>query len=136
MPSKIDISPLPFREETYAIVGAAIEVQKVLGLGFSELVYHDALCRELELRGIPFESEKDIEILYKGTPLARTYRADLICYGQIIVELKAVECLLPEHTAQLINYLRATSLPMGVLINFGENKINFRPVPNSALLSN
>ncbi len=136
MPSKIDISPLPFREETYAIVGAAIEVQKVLGLGFSELVYHDALCRELELRGIPFESEKDIEVLYKGAPLARTYRADLICYGQIIVELKAVECLLPEHTAQLINYLRATSLPMGVLINFGENKINFRPVPNSALLSN
>lgn len=136
MPTNSNTSSLPFHDETYTIIGAAIEAHKVLGVGFSELVYHDALCRELELRGVPFESEKDIQVLYKGSPLARTYRADIICYGKIIVELKAVDHLLPEHTAQLINYLRATSLPMGILINFGENKLNFRPVPNATLLRN
>lgn len=124
------LDDVQYEDEVYAVIGAAIEVQKVLGQGFSELVYHEALCRELGLRGIPFESEKEIEVVYKGTPLTRTYRADIICYGDIILELKMVHALLPEHTAQVLNYLKATGKPLGVLINFGETPLGRRIVPN------
>lgn len=120
----------PFDAETYAIIGAAIEVQKVLGQGFSELVYHDALCREFELRGIPYESEKEITVIYKNEPLERTYRADIICYDDIIVELKMVKTLLPEHTAQVLNYLKATKKQLGILINFGQSPLERKIIPN------
>ena len=119
-----------YQDEIYTIVGAAMEVQNELGLGFLELVYHDALNIELGLRGIPYETEKPIAITYKGRPLDRTYKADLVCYGNIIVELKAVDKLLSEHTAQLLNYLKATGSTIGVLINFGEKPLRYKIVPN------
>ena len=119
-----------YDQELYAIIGAAMEVQNELGMGFLELVYHDALNIELGLRGIPFETEKPIAINYKGKPLERTYKADLVCYDQIVVELKSVEKLKAEHTAQLLNYLKATGLPMGVLINFGERPLRYKIIPN------
>ena len=119
-----------YDQELYAIIGAAMEVQNEMGEGFLELVYHDALNLELTLRGIPYETEKPIAINYKGQPLERTYKADLVCYDTIVVELKSVEKLKAEHTAQLLNYLKATGLPMGVLINFGEKPLRYKIVPN------
>ena len=119
-----------YKQELYSIVGAAMEVQNVMGQGFSELVYHDALNIELELRGIPYETEKPIAINYKGKQLERTYKADLVCYDRIVVELKSVDKLKAEHTAQLLNYLKATGSPMGILINFGEKPLHYKIVPN------
>lgn len=119
-----------YSQELYAIIGAAMEVQNELGMGFLELVYHDALNVELELRGIPYETEKPIAITYKGQPLERSYKADLVCFDTIVVELKSVEKLKAEHTAQLLNYLKATGMPMGILINFGEKPLRYKIVPN------
>ena len=119
-----------YDQELYAIIGAAMEVQNELGEGFLELVYHDALNMELRLRDIPYETEKQIVIHYKGQPLDRIYKADLVCYDKIVVELKSVEKLKAEHTAQLLNYLKATGLPMGILINFGEKPLRYKIVPN------
>jgi GxxExxY protein len=119
-----------YDQELYGIIGAAMEVQNELGMGFLELVYHDALNVELGLRGIPYETEKPIAITYKDKPLERVYKADLVCYGNIVVELKSVEKLKAEHTAQLLNYLKATGMPMGILINFGEKPLHYKIVPN------
>lgn len=119
-----------YPEEVFEIIGAAMEVQKELGRGFAELVYHEALNIELGLRKIPYESEKLITIKYKEKILERTYKADLVCYGNIIVELKSVEKLKTEHTAQLLNYLKATDQPLGILINFGELPLKYKLVPN------
>ena len=119
-----------YSQELYAIIGAAMEVQNEMGEGFLELVYHDALNVELGLRGIPYETEKPIAITYKDKPLERVYKADLVCYGNIVVELKSVEKLKAEHTAQLLNYLKATGMPMGILINFGEKPLRYKIVPN------
>ena len=119
-----------YPSETYAVIGAAMEVQNELGCGFAELVYHEALNIELGLRGIPFETEKLITITYKGHLLERTYKADLVCYDNIVVELKAVDKLKTEHTSQLLNYLKATNLPLGILINFGETQLKYKIIPN------
>ena len=121
---------IQFQQEVFDIIGAAMEVHNHLGRGFLELVYHDALNVELGLRGIPYETEKPIVINYKGQPLERTYKADLVCYDNIVVELKSVEKLKTEHTAQLLNYLKATNLPLGILINFGEPTLKYKIVPN------
>ena len=121
---------IQYQEEVFNIIGAAMEVQNHLGRGFLELVYHEALNIELGLRGIPFETEKLITIAYKGHLLERTYKADLVCFENIVVELKSVEKLKTEHTAQLLNYLKATNLPLGVLINFGETPLKYKIVPN------
>ena len=119
-----------YDQELYAIIGAAMEVQNELGMGFLELVYHDALNVELGLRGIPYATEKPITITYKQKPLERVYKVDLVCFENIVVELKAVEVLKAEHTAQLLNYLKATGMPMGILINFGEKPLRYKIVPN------
>ena len=119
-----------FQQEIFNIIGAAMEVQNHLGRGFLELVYHEALNIELGLRGIPFETEKLMTIAYKGHLLQRTYKADLVCYENILVELKSVEKLKTEHTAQVLNYLKATNLPLGILINFGETPLKYKIVPN------
>ena len=121
---------IQFQQEIYDIIGAAMEVQNELGRGFAELVYHEALNIELGLRGISFETEKLITISYKGYLLERNYKADLICFDKIVVELKSVEILKTEHTAQLLNYLKATKLPLGILINFGETPLKYKIVPN------
>ena len=119
-----------YQNEVYAILGAAMEVQNELGCGFLEMVYHEALNIELKLRKIPFETEKLITVSYKGHLLEKNYRADLVCYDNIVVELKSVEKIKSEHVAQLLNYLKATNLPMGILINFGEKPIQYKIVPN------
>jgi GxxExxY protein len=107
------------REDVFAIVGAAIEVHRVLGPGFLEAVYQVALAVELQSRSIPFESQVCLPIYYKGQLLEKSYCADYLCYEQIIVEIKAIDKLTGMEEAQLHNYLRATGLQVGLLINFG-----------------
>ena len=108
-----------YKDEAFLIQGAIFEVYRTLGCGFLEAVYQKALEVELAQRNIPFVSQAEIEVEYKGVKLDQTYRADLICYDKIILELKAVQNLLPEHEAQLQNYLRATKMRVGLLVNFG-----------------
>ena len=109
---------LLYPDEVYAIQGAIFEVYKNVGSGFLENVYQECLELELASRGIPFVAQKDIDIYYKGNKLSQKYRADVVCYDKIILELKAVKTLLPEHEAQLQNYLRATGMKVGLLVNF------------------
>ena len=111
--------------QTYAIIGAAMEVHTVLGCGFLEPVYQEALAREFLLRGIPFRREIELPISYKGELLAVKYKPDLICYEQIIVELKALDNIGGREKAQVINYLKATGLERGLLLNFGTTRLEY-----------
>ena len=108
---------LIYEEETFAIRGAIFEVYKTLGDGYLEEVYQNALEEELKLRGIAFVAKKELHIMYKGRDCG-LYEPDFICFDKIIVELKAVEALHPKHSAQLMNYLRATGHKLGLLVNF------------------
>ena len=108
-------------ERIYSIIGAAMRVHSELKHGLLESVYQGSLAIELGLRDIPHESEKLIRIYYRGIPLEKYYRADIVCYNDIILELKAVDKILPEHRAQLFNYLRLTKAKIGILMNFGDN---------------
>lgn len=103
------------------MIGAAIEVHRVLGSGFLEAVYQEAFEMELESRGIPFEAQVSMKIEYKGKALEKLYCADLICFGQIIVELKALDKITGKEESQLLNYLKATGQKVGFLINFGSH---------------
>ncbi len=114
---------LLYPEESYKINGALYEVHKELGPGLLEKVYQEALEKELKLQGIPYEREKSFTIMYKGEKLEQMYIADFVCYNKIVVELKAVEELLPIHTAQVINYLAITGYQLGLLVNFNAQKI-------------
>ena len=111
---------LLYPTESYAIRGAIFEVHKQKGSGFLEKVYQECLEQEFIQRGIPYEREKRIIIDYKGKVLEQEYIADFVCYGKIIVECKAVKELIDVHRAQIINYLRATNLRLGFLVNFSE----------------
>lgn len=112
--------------ETYAILGAAMEVHRELGCGFLEAVYAEALDFELEERRIPHEREQAIPIRYKSRLLPANYRADFVCLGSIIVEIKALAALGGVEEAQLLNYLKATGLPRGLLINFGTPSLGWK----------
>jgi GxxExxY protein len=112
------MSKLILEQETYRILGASFEVYKEKGCGFVEPVYQECLELELASQGIEFLAQQEIGLSYKGRPLQQTYRADLVCFGMVIVEIKAVSALTDEHRAQLMNYLRATGLKVGLLINF------------------
>ena len=112
---------LIYSRESYAINGAAMEVYNQLGHGFLEAVYQEALEREFLSRGIPFEREKLLTISYKGENLKQTYKADFVCYGKIIVELKAVSELTDAHRSQVHNYLHATGFHLGIILNFGSS---------------
>ena len=110
---------LLYRQECYDIVGACFAVYKDKGCGFLEAVYQECLEIELTARNIPFVAQPELHIQYRGQTLRQTYLPDFLCYDKIIVEIKAVVNLAPEHRAQLINYLKVTSLELGLLINFG-----------------
>ena len=109
----------PYSEKGYALMGAAFEVNNELGGGLAEEIYQQSLEIELELRGIPFWSKHEIPVFYKQRELKKRYIPDLMVYDKIVVELKSVSALLPEHEGQLINYMRISKSPIGYLINFG-----------------
>ena len=111
--------PLIYESESYAIRGAIFEVYSILGSGYLEEVYQNALEEELKLREIPFTAKQRLTINYKGRDCGNYYAPDLICYEKMIVEIKAVDALHPKHKAQLMNYLKATGYKVGLLVNFG-----------------
>ena len=108
-----------YKEESYKIVGAAFNVYNGLGPGFLEAVYQEALEIEFQKQGIPYEREKQLKIQYNGIELKQTYKVDFVCFGKIIVELKAVSALDDTHRSQVYNYLHATNYKLGLLLNFG-----------------
>ena len=112
--------------QTRAIIGAAMEVHRQLGPGFLEAVYQEALAIELADRRTPFQREQELPIDYKGRRLPCKYRADFVCYEDIIVELKALQLLSGTEEAQVLNYLKATSLGRGLLLNFGRPSLEFK----------
>jgi GxxExxY protein len=112
------MSKLILEQETHRILGACFEVYKEKGCGFVEPVYQECLELELASQGIEFLAQQEIGLSYKGRLLRQTYRADFVCFGKVIVEIKAVSALTDEHRAQLMNYQRATGLRVGLLINF------------------
>lgn len=113
------MNELLYKVEVYNIVGAAMEVYNQLGNGFLEAVYQEALALELQLRDIPFIEHPPLELCYKGKILHRHYIPDMLLYDKIIVELKAISILGNNEQAQLLHYLKATGLRLGLLINFG-----------------
>ena len=108
-----------YADEVYRIQGAIFEVNAQMGAGFLEAVYQECLALEFAARGIPFKAGETLALAYKGQPLSQGYRADFICFNRIIVELKALAALTPEHRAQVLNYLRCTNFKLGLLVNFG-----------------
>ena len=111
--------------ETYAIIGAAMEVHKVLGCGFLEAVYQEALAREFQRRCLIFGEQVELRISYKGELLATCYRADFVVFDRIIVEIKALDMLGGREKAQILNYLKASGIRCGLLINFGARSLQY-----------
>lgn len=110
-----------YKQESYDIIGAAMHVFNTLGHGFLEAVYQEALEIELTKRGIPFDPQKELKIIYDGKELKQTHKPDFMCYDKIIIEIKAVSALDDSHRSQLYNYLHATGYKLGLLINFGSS---------------
>lgn len=110
-----------FKEESYLIQGAIFEVYKELGPGFLEAVYQECLEHEMRSRNIPFVRQQELSISYKGQQLRQSYKPDFICFEKIIIEIKAISDLRPEHQAQTLNYLKATGIRLGLLVNFGSH---------------
>lgn len=107
------------------VIGAAMRVHSTLGPGFTEAVYQNALALEMALEGIPFEREVSLEVRYRGE-LVGLYRADLLVAGGLILELKAVQAILPEHEVQVVNYLAATGFATALLLNFGTRSLQVK----------
>ncbi len=112
------MSDLGLNKITEVVIGAAIEVHRQLGPGLPESAYHECLCKELSLRGIPFERERPLQLVYKGLELECGYRLDILAANSVVVEIKSVESLAPVHEAQLITYLKLGGWKIGLLINF------------------
>ena len=123
MPASI---PLSDDQRTYAIIGAALEVHRVLGSGFLELFYKDALALEFGARGIPFEAEVPCVIEYKGRPLRGHYRMDFVCFGEVVIEVKARSITGPADHAQVISYLASSRLQIGLMLNFGGQRLEHK----------
>ncbi len=109
--------------ETYGIIGAAMEVHNVLGRGFLESVYGEAFAAELNARKIAYRREAPLNVIYKGTALPCQFKADFICFDNILVELKALPRLSAPEVAQILNYLKAAKMRKGLLLNFGAEKL-------------
>lgn len=114
--------------QTHAIIGACMEVHRILGFGFSETVYQEAAAREFALRGIPYVREPGLEVVYKGERLDTVFRADFLCFDEIVVEFKALAKLGDNDMAQVLNELKASKKRRGLLINFGARRLEFKRV--------
>lgn len=123
------MAELIYPQESYKIMGACFEVYKEKGAGFHEATYQECLEIELGLQGIPFNPKKELRLTHKGHELRTKFIPDLVCYDKIVVELKAVETLADEHEAQVLNYLHATGMELGILVNFGHYpKVQYRRI--------
>ncbi|MDI6740159.1 MAG: GxxExxY protein [Candidatus Edwardsbacteria bacterium] len=120
------MAELLYKAETYSIIGAAIEVHTILGCGFLEAVYQEALCVEFTERGIPYVPQPTLSVTYKNRLLNKQYQPDFVVFDKIIVELKALDTLTKNETAQLLNYLKASKMRCGLLLNFGSPKIEWK----------
>ena len=118
-----------YKDESYNIIGAAMEVHRIIGCGYTEPIYQEALEHEFKLRNIPYEREKVFNINYKDITLQKNFRVDFVCYNKIIVELKAVSELTDGHFAQVYNYLKATNMKLGILLNFGDTELQRERIP-------
>ena len=117
---------LIYKNEAYKIIGAAMEIHNILGSGFLEAVYQEALEIEFKKRGIPFVREPHLKIIYKDITLKKTYEADFVCYDKIIIETKATRQLTGKDESQVINYLTATGFELGLLFNFGAGSLEYK----------
>ncbi|MPM07967.1 hypothetical protein SDC9_54278 [bioreactor metagenome] len=122
------LTDLEFKEETYKIIGAAMEVHSILGNGFLEAVYHEALCIEFERRNIPYMHEEPLSIKYKNVVLKRKYIPDFFCFNGIIVEVKASSNLTSDDMGQVLNYLKVTGCTLAILLNFGSKSLQYKRV--------
>ena len=113
---------------TFSIIGAAMEVHSIIGCGFTEPLYQEAFEEELRLRNIPYSREKTFQVTYKDKVLEKVFRPDFVCNDKVIVELKAVTDLTDEHYAQVCNYLKATGMELGLLINFGNRSLEYKRI--------
>lgn len=120
---------LIYEAESFAIRGACIEVHNEKGSGFLESIYQECLEKELRLQGLPFAAQPALGLTYKGEPLEQTFKPDLVCFGKITVELKVVERLIDKHRAQVLNYLHASGMKLGFLVNFaGHPKVEIERI--------
>ena len=119
-----------YKEESFAIVGACMKVHRTLGAGFLEAVYEEALEREFQNLKIPFKRQVKLDLYYGNQKLTKQYRADFICYDEIIVEIKAVSLIPTAFYAQLLNYLKCTNIELGMLINFGTSSLTYKRMIN------
>lgn len=126
MSGSLDPAILEKDPRTHAIIGAAMEVHRLLGPGFLEAVYQEALELELIERGVPFQPQVQLPVIFKGKTLSAVYRADLLCFGEVIVEIKAIARLTSVEESQIINYLKAGKHPVGLLLNFGTKSLEYR----------
>jgi GxxExxY protein len=113
----------PYQEESYKIIGICMEVHRILGKGFLEIVYKDALEYEFKLQNIPYEREKKYEIEYKDTILPHYFHADFVVFDKIILEVKAQQGIVKNHIKWVINYLAASKCKLGLIVNFGEDSL-------------
>ena len=120
------MTPLLYKQEAYNIIGVCMEVHNELGKGFSEIVYGDALEIELENNNINFQREVKYNINYKGNKLPHYYVADFIIENKIVLEIKAIEMLTKSHVKQTLNYLAASKIKLGILVNFGEDSLTYK----------
>jgi len=119
---------LIYKEEAFKIIGCCMEVHRELGKGHNEVIYKDALEIEFRRQEIPFTREQEYKLAYKGTVLPHKYVADFVVMDQIILEAKAIECLTDSHIKQTLNYLAASKLKLGLLVNFGEDSLSYKRV--------
>jgi GxxExxY protein len=119
---------LIYREEAFKVIGCCMEVHRELGKGHSEVIYKDALEIEFQRQGISFVREREFKLAYKGVDLPHKYFADFVVLDKIILEAKAIECLTDSHVKQTLNYLAASKLKLGLLVNFGEDSLSYKRV--------
>jgi GxxExxY protein len=122
------MSELIYKEEAFKIVGCCMEVHRELGKGHSEVIYKDALEVEFKRQGIVYSREREFVLSYKDVVLPHKYFADFVVLGKIILEAKAIECLTDSHIKQTLNYLAASKLKLGLLVNFGEDSLTYKRV--------
>jgi len=122
------VEDLLFKDECYKIIGLSIKVHSTLGKGFTEIVYKDALELEFIKNGIPYEREKSFNIQYEGVQLPRRFDADFFVFNSVILEIKAACCFHPDNFKQTLNYLKTSQVKLGILLNFGEDRLKFKRI--------